>query len=116
MGGARPIEPLVSADAATEAALKACSLACKTVVAYYLSEKEAGQSAFGRSLLRAAAAIDAAAAALDADPDERGATFAIAAPICHAATAQCRKAGLDPLVLKAAAACERAAAICARAS
>jgi hypothetical protein len=112
MQGARPIEPLVSADAATEAALKTCSLACKEVVAHYLSEEEAGQSEFGRRLLQAAAAIDAAANALDADPDERSATFAIAAPICHAATTQCRQAGLDPLVLKAAAACERAATIC----
>ena len=112
MDGARPIERLVSADAATEAALKSCSLACKAAVAHYLSEEEAGQSEFGRCLLRAAAAIDAAAAALDADPDERTATFAIAAPICRAATAQCHQAGLDPLVLKAAAACERAAAIC----
>lgn len=112
MQGARPIEPLVSADAATEAALQSCALACKAVVAYYLSEEEAGQSEFGRCLLRAAAAIGAAAAALDADPDERGATFAIAAPICRAAIAQCRAAGFEPLVLKAAAACERAATIC----
>jgi len=56
------------------------------------------------------AAIDAAA--FDADPDERSATFAIADPICRAATAQCRGAGLDTLLLKAAAACERAATIC----
>ena len=110
----RPIEPLVSADAATVAALKTCSLACKAAVASYLSEQEAGQSEFGRCLLRAAAAIDAAAAAIDAAPDERRATFAIAAPICHAATVQCRRAGLDPPLLKAAAACERAATICER--
>jgi hypothetical protein len=112
MRGARPIERLFPADAATEAALKTCSLACKAVVAYYLSEEEAEQSEFGRCLLRAAAAIDAAAAALDAAADERSATFAITAPICRAATARCRQAGLDPLVLKAAAACERAATIC----
>jgi hypothetical protein len=112
MEGARPIECLVSADAATEAALQACSLACKTVVAHYLSEDEAGHSDFGRCLLRAAAAIDAAAAALNADADERSATFAIAGPICHAAMAQCRRAGFEPLVLKAAAACDRAATIC----
>jgi hypothetical protein len=112
MSGARPIEPLASADAATDAALKSCSLACKAVVAHYLSEEEAGQSEFGRCLLRAAAAIDAAAAALDADRDERNATFAIAAPICRAATSRCRRAGLDPVVFKAAAACERAATIC----
>ena len=112
MDGARPIQWLGSADAATEAALKTCSLACKAVVAHYLSEEEAGQSEFGRCLLRAAAAIDAAAAALHADPDERSATFTIAAPICRAAMAQCRQAGFEPLVLKAAAACERAATIC----
>lgn len=106
-----PIERLASADAATEAALKTCSLACKGVVAYYLSDEDAGQTEFGRSLLRAASAIDAAAA-LDDDPDKRRATFAIAAPICHAAAAQCRRAGLDAPLLKAAAACERAAAIC----
>jgi hypothetical protein len=109
---ARPIERLGSADAATEAALKTCSLACRAVVAYYLNEKEARENDFGRCLLRTAAAIDAAAAALDADPHERHATFAIAAPICRAATARCRHAGFDPLVFKAAAACERAAAIC----
>ena len=107
-----PIERLVSADAATEAALKTCSLACKAVVAHYLSEEEAGQSEFGRCLLRAAAAIDAAAAVLDADPDQRSATFAIAAPICRAAIAQCRQVGFEPMVLKAGAACERAATIC----
>jgi hypothetical protein len=106
------IEPLISPDAATEAALKACSLACKGVVAHYLSDEEARQTEFGRCLLRAAAAIDAAAAALDATPDERRATFAIAAPICHAAAAQCRRAGLDTPLLKAAVACERAATIC----
>jgi len=107
-----PTEPPVSADAAEAAALKTCSVACKAVVAYYLSEEEAGESEFGRCLLRAAAAIDAAAAAFDSDPDERNATFAIAAPICRAAAAQCRRAGLDTLLLKAAAACERAATIC----
>jgi hypothetical protein len=52
--------------------------------------------------------------AIDADPDKRGATFAIAAPICRVAAAECRRAGLDPLLLKAAAACERAATICER--
>jgi hypothetical protein len=107
-----PIERLISADATTEAALKTCSLSCKGVVAHYLSDEDAGETQFGRSLLRAAAAIDAAAAALDADPDKRRATFAIAAPICHAAAAQCRRAGLDTPLLKAAAACERAAIIC----
>ena len=112
MQGTRPIEPLVSANAATEAALKTCSLACKAVVAHYLSEEEAGRSEFGRCLLRAAAAIEAAAAALDAGPDERSATFAIAAPICHAAIDRCHHAGFDPLVFKAAAACERAVTIC----
>jgi hypothetical protein len=106
------IERLISADATTQAALKTCSLACKGVVAHYLSEAQAGHTEFGRCLLRTAAAIDAAAAALDAAPDERRATFAIAAPICHAAAAQCRRAGLDPPLLKAAAACERAATIC----
>jgi hypothetical protein len=112
MRGVGSIERLISADAATEAALKACSLACKGVVAHYLSDEEAGQTEFGRCLLRAAAAIDAAAAALDAPPDERRATFAIAAPICHAAAAHCRRGGLDTPLLKAAAACERAATIC----
>jgi hypothetical protein len=93
-------------------ALKTCSLACKGVVAHYLGDEEAGKTEFGRSLLRAAAAIDATAAALGADPDERRATFAIASPICHATAAQCRRAGLDAPLLKAAVACERAATIC----
>jgi hypothetical protein len=112
MNGVGPIRCPTSADATTQAALKTCSLACKGVVAHYLSEEEAEQTEFGRSLLRAAAAIDAAAAALDATPEECRATFEIAAPICHAAAAQCRSAGLDPPLLKAAAACERAATIC----
>ena len=112
MNGVGPIERPTSADATTEAALKACSLACKGVVAHYLSDEEAGRTEFGRCLLRAAAAIDAAAAALDATPDERRATFAIAETICHAAADQCRGAGLDTPLLKAAVACERAATIC----
>ena len=103
---------LASADAATEAALKTCSLTCKAAVACYLSEEEAPRNEFGRCLLRAAAAIDAAAAALDADPGRRRSTFAIAAPICRAATAECRRSGFDSRLLKTAAACERAAAIC----
>jgi len=109
-----PNNPLVEADGATQAALKRCSLACKDVVAFYLDEEEAAQNAFGRRLLRAAAVIDAAAAALDAGPDERRSTFAIAAPICRAAATQCRRSGFDPRLLRAAAACERAAAICER--
>jgi len=106
------IDRLVSSDAATEAALKACSLACKEVVAAYLSEEQASRNEFGRRLLRAAAAIEAAAAKLDADAAERRSTFAIAAPICRAAAEECRRSGLDPRLLRAAAACERAAAIC----
>ena len=111
-----PHNPLVGADAVTQAALKRCSLACKGVVAFYLDEEEAAHNAFGRRLLQAAAAIDAAAAALDADPDERCSTFAVAAPICRAAAMQCRQSGFDPRLLRAAAACERAAAICERRS
>jgi len=103
---------LVSASPASEAALKTCSLVCKQVVATYLSEEEAPQSEFGRRLLRAAAAIDAAAAAIAADGDERRSTFAIAAPICRAAADECRRSGFDPRLLRAAAACERAAAVC----
>ena len=90
MRGSRSPDQLVSADFATEAALKQCSLACKGVVAFYLSEEEAARSEFGRRLLRAAAAIDAAAAA------------------------QCRRSGFDYRLLKAAVSCERAAAICER--
>src|SRR5947199_10171468 len=112
MRGGRPIHRLVSADPAIEAALKTCALACKEVVALYLSEEEAPRNEFGRCLLRAAAAIDAAAAAIEADADERRSTFLIAAPICRAAAEQCRRSGLDPRLLRAAAACERAAAIC----
>jgi hypothetical protein len=112
MRDGRPSGRLVSADTATQTALKTCSVTCKAVVAFYLNEEEAERNEFGRSLLRAAAAIDAAAAALDADPDTRRSTFAIAAPICHAATAHCRRSGFDRRLLRAAAACERAAAIC----
>jgi hypothetical protein len=106
-------EQLLSADLAADAALKQCSIACKGVVAFYLSDDEAAHNEFGRCLLRAAAAIDAAAAALDTeDPDERRSTFAIVAPICHAAAAECRRSGFDLRLLKVAASCERAAAIC----
>ena len=112
MRGRSPIGQRVSVATATEAALKRCSLACKEVVAAYLDEEEATRSEFGRCLLRAAAAIDAAAAALATRGDERRSTLAIAAPICHAAAERCRGSGLDPRLLRAAAACERAAAIC----
>jgi hypothetical protein len=112
MSDGRPTGHLASADAATREALKACSVSCKAVVAFYLSEEEAARNEFGRSLLRAAAALDAAAAALDADPDRRRSTFAIATPICRAAAAACRRSGFDRRLLKAAAACERAATIC----
>ena len=81
-------------------------------MALYLSEEEAPRSEFGHRLLRAAAAIDAAAAAIETDADEQRATFAIAAPICRAAAAECRRSGFDPVLLRAAAACERAAAVC----
>lgn len=106
-----PIELPASGRFATEATLKRCSLACKEIVAAYLSEEAAPRSEFGRCLLRAAAAIDAAAAAT-ASEAERRSTFAIAAPICHAAAEQCRRSGFDPRLLRTAAACERAAAIC----
>ena len=99
------------AGSLSAAALQTCSLACKEVVAVYLGEEAAGNE-FGRCLLRAAAAIDAAAAALESEPEERRSTFAIAAPICQGAAAQCRRSGFDPRLLRAAAACERAAAIC----
>jgi hypothetical protein len=112
MKGESSIHRLAPADVATEAALKTCSLACKEVVAVYLSEEEAPRSKFGRCLLRAAAVIDAAAATLDLDVAARRATFEIAAPICRAAAAECRRSGLDDRLLRAAAACERAAAIC----
>jgi hypothetical protein len=112
MTTARPIVGLASTSWSTETALKRCSLACKEAVAFYLSEEEAPRTEFGRRLLRAAASIDAAAAALAADADERRSTFAIATPICRAAAAECRRSGLDPRLLRAAAACERAAAIC----
>ena len=112
MSRRRSIDRLVSAGAATEAALKTCSLTCKEVVAAYLSEEEAPRNEFGRRLLRAAAAIDAAAAAIETEADEQRATFAITAPICRAAAAECRRSGFDPGLLRAAAACERAAAVC----
>ena len=100
------------AGSLSAAALQMCSLACKEVVAVYLGEEEAAGNEFGRCLLRAAAAIDAAAAALESEPEERRSTFAIAAPICQGAAAQCRRSGFDPRLLRAAAACERAAAFC----
>jgi hypothetical protein len=110
----RSTDRLVAADLATEAALKQCSLACKGVVAFYLSEEEAARSEFGRRLLRAAAAIEAAAAAVYTDTQERRSTFAVAAPICREAALACRRSGFDFRLLKAAASCERAAAICDR--
>jgi hypothetical protein len=112
MRRAKPIDRLVSANQATGAALKKCSLACREAVAYYLSEEEAARNEFGRRVLEAAAAIDAAAAAAEAGQAERGSTFAIAAPICRAVAEQCRRSGFDPPLLRAAAACERAAILC----
>ena len=113
MKGTKPGEQPTSTEQSTETALKKCSLACKEVVALYLSEEEAPQTEFGRCLLRAAAAIDAAATAIAADADKRGTTFAVAAPLRHAAAEQCRRSGLDPRLLRTAAACERVAGICA---
>jgi hypothetical protein len=112
MKGTKPSEHPTLVEQSTETALQKSSLACKEVVARYLSEEEAPQTEFGRCLLRAAAAIDAAAAAIAADADKRSTTFAIAAPLCRAAAEQCRRSGLDPRLLRTAAACERAAAIC----
>src|SRR5439155_26515445 len=112
MNGAKPSEQPMSAEQSTETALKKCSLACKEVVALYLSEEEAPQTEFGRCLLRAAAAIDAAATAIAANADKRSTTFAIAAPLCHAAADQCRRPALDPGLLRTAAACELPAARC----
>src|SRR2546429_8391875 len=97
----RSTDRLVAADLATEAALKQYSLACKGVVAFYLTEEEAARSEFGRRLLRAAAAIDAAAAAVDAGTKERRPTFAVAAPICPDAAAQCRRSGFGFRLLQA---------------
>jgi len=105
-------EQLLSADVAARAVLQQCALTCKGVVAFYLSDAEAPHNQFGRCLLRAASAIDAAATALDSDRAERRSTFAIVAPICHAAAAECRRSGFDLRLLRAAASCERAAAIC----
>src|SRR5437763_16077812 len=110
MKGPKPGEQPTSTEQTTETALKKCSLACKEVVALYLSEEEAPQTEFGRCLLRAAAAIDAAATAIAANADKRSTTFAIAAPLCHAAAEQCRRSRLAPRLHRTAAACARAAA------
>jgi hypothetical protein len=106
------VDRVAAADVFVDSALRTCALTCKEVVALYLSDDEAPRSDFGRRLLKAAAAIDAAAAATNAGEGERHATFEIVAPICRAAADACRRAGLDPAVLRAAAACERAAGIC----
>jgi hypothetical protein len=105
---------LSSTGEAVESALKTCSLACREAVALYLSEDEAPGNEFGRRMLRAAAAIDAAAASIHTGEDTRHATFAIAARVCREAALECRRSGFDPPLLRAAVACERAGAILVR--
>jgi hypothetical protein len=102
---------LSSTDEVVESALKTCSLTCREAVALYLSEDDAPGNEFGRRMLQAAAAIDAAAAAIHAGEETRHATFEIAGGICREAAEECRRSGLDPALLRAAAACERAAAV-----
>jgi hypothetical protein len=104
--------PLSSTGEVVESALKTCSLVCREAVALYLSEDEARGNEFGRRMLRAAAAIDAAAASIRAGDEKRHSTLEIAARICREAAEKCRRSGFDPPLLRAAAACERAAAIC----
>jgi hypothetical protein len=103
---------LLSTGEVVESALKTCSLVCRDTVALYLSEDEAPSNDFGRRMLRASAAINAAAASVHAGDDKRRATFEIASRLCREAAAKCRRSGFDPPLLRAAAACERAAAIC----
>ena len=105
---------LSSTSASVESALRACSVACRAVVALYLSEDDAPGNEFGRRMLQAAAAIDAAAASIDSGEAERHAAFRIAACMCRKGAEECRRSGFDPPLLRAAAACERAAAICER--
>jgi hypothetical protein len=103
---------LLSTGEVVESALNTCSLVCRETVALYLTEDEARSNDFGRRMLQAAAAINAAAAATHAGEDKRRATFEIASRLCREAAAKCRRSGFDPPLLRAAAACERAAAIC----
>jgi hypothetical protein len=102
---------LSSTGEAVESALKTCSLACREAVALYLSEDEAPANDFGRCMLRAAAAIDAAAASIHAGEAKRHATFEIASGVGREAALECRRSGFDPPLLRAAVACERAGAI-----
>jgi hypothetical protein len=93
-------------------ALERCANTCKDTLALYLDPAEAVESPFGQTLLAAIAALRTAAAH-DAWPaPKRRAALELAISLCHTAATTSRKHGLDEPLLRAADACERAAALC----
>jgi hypothetical protein len=93
-------------------ALERCAKTCKDTVALYLDPTEATESEFGQTLLAATAALRTAAAHEASSAPKRRAALELTRSLCQTAAATCRKHGLDEPLLRAAVACERAAALC----
>src|SRR6266571_7483119 len=92
--------------------LRRCAEVCEEAVAAYLEPAEASTNEFGQSLLAAVAAMEAAAVHDDALDEQREAALAITATVSRSAADACRRYGLDQLLLRAAATCDHAAALC----
>ncbi len=93
--------------------LESCITICSETLSAYLDPAEAGENAFGQTLLSAIAAMQTAVSHDSDSPAERRfAALEIAAKLCHSAAEQCRRHGLDEQLLRAAAACEGAATLC----
>jgi hypothetical protein len=92
--------------------LRRCAEVCEQAVAAYLDPAQASRNEFGRALLAAVAAMEAAAVHDAARDEQREAALEIAATVSRTAAEASRRCGLDELLLHAAAACDHAAALC----
>jgi hypothetical protein len=93
-------------------ALERCANICKDTLALYLDPTEAAANPFGQTLLAVIAALRTAAAHEVSPAPNRRAALELARSLSQTAAAACRKHGLDEPLLRAADACERAAALC----
>lgn len=92
-----------------------CAGVCRQTLAAYLDPDDAEASEFGRSLIAAVAAMEAVADCKKRSPPEREAALELTSALSRAAADTCRRHGLDPALLRTAATCEEAAALCDRA-
>lgn len=93
-------------------ALERCAQICADTLALYLDPTHASESQFGQAMLAAIAALRTAAAHEASSAPERRTALELASSLCQTAAATSRKHGLDEPLLRAADACERAAALC----